>query len=105
MSSSRPGRFARLRAVVVTGSVLAASLAGLAATATPAAAWASANVDITGHGYGHGRGMGQWGAFGYATNYGWTYTQILNHYYGGTAVQSVGLAAMTVDLSELDGNG
>lgn len=105
MSSSRPGRFARLRAVVVTGSVLAASLAGLAATATPAAAWASTNVDITGHGYGHGRGMGQWGAFGYATNYGWTYTQILNHYYGGTAVQTVGLAAMTVDLSELDGNG
>jgi SpoIID/LytB domain protein len=105
MSSSRPGRFARLRAVVVTGALIAASLAGLAATAAPAAAWASASVDFTGHGNGHGRGMGQWGAFGYATNYSWTYTQILNHYYGGTAVQSVGLAAMTVDLSELDGNG
>jgi SpoIID/LytB domain protein len=87
--------------------VAAAALipAGLLVTAAPAAAWASANVEIGGHGNGHGRGMGQWGAFGYATNYSWTYTQILNHYYGGTAVQSVGLGAMTVDLTALDGKG
>jgi SpoIID/LytB domain protein len=105
MSSSRPSSSARLRAVLVAGAVTAASLAGLVSTAAPAAAWASANVDISGHGNGHGRGMGQWGAYGYATSYGWSYTQILNHFYGGTAVQTVGLAAMTVDLTGLDGHG
>lgn len=105
MSSSRPSSNTRLRAALVTGAVAVASLVGLTATAAPAAAWASASVDLTGHGNGHGRGMGQWGAYGYATSYGWTYTQILNHYYGGTAVQSVGLAAETVDLTALDGKG
>lgn len=105
MRSSRPSSSTRLRAVLAAGAVTAATLVGLVGTAAPAGAWASTNVDFTGHGNGHGRGMGQWGAFGYATNYGWTYTQILNHYYGGAAVQSVGLAAMTVDLSALDGNG
>jgi SpoIID/LytB domain protein len=105
MSSSRSSSSARLRAVLIAGTVTAASLAGLASTAAPAAAWASATVDFAGHGNGHGRGMGQWGAFGYATNYGWSYTQILDHYYGGTTVQSVGFAPMTVDLTALDGNG
>ena len=72
--------------MLVTGAVVAASFAGLAATAAPAAAWAGGNVGITGHGFGHGRGMGQYGAFGYATIYGWPYTQILAHYYGGTTL-------------------
>ncbi len=41
-------------------------------------------VVINGGGWGHGRGMSQYGAQGYATNFGWTSAQILNHYYGGT---------------------
>jgi SpoIID/LytB domain protein len=40
---------------------------------------------ITGHGWGHGVGMAQWGAWGYATH-GWTYQQILQHYYPGTTL-------------------
>ncbi len=45
------------------------------------------SVAITGQGWGHGIGMGQWGALGYAigqdNNEGnWTYTQIVDHYYG-----------------------
>ncbi len=41
-------------------------------------------VVVDGGGWGHGRGMSQYGAQGYATNFGWTSAQILDHYYGGT---------------------
>ena len=37
------------------------------------------------YGYGHGVGMSQWGAVGYANN-GWSYQQILQHYYPGTSL-------------------
>jgi stage II sporulation protein D len=40
---------------------------------------------ITGHGWGHGIGMSQWGAYGYAKN-GFTYKQILSHYYPTTTL-------------------
>ena len=40
---------------------------------------------IRGGGYGHGIGMSQYGAYGYALH-GWTYQQILAHYYTGTAL-------------------
>lgn len=39
------------------------------------------------YGYGHGVGMSQWGAIGYAYN-GWSYDQILTHYYMGTELVS-----------------
>ncbi|MGI5959597.1 MAG: SpoIID/LytB domain-containing protein [Massiliimalia sp.] len=39
------------------------------------------------NGFGHGIGMSQRGAMGYARYEGWSYTQILNHYYPGTSVQ------------------
>jgi SpoIID/LytB domain protein len=45
------------------------------------------SLTITGHGQGHGRGLGQWGAYGYALM-GWSYQQILAHYYGGTTLSS-----------------
>ena len=38
-------------------------------------------------GYGHGCGMSQWGAIGYARN-GWSYQDILTHYYPGTTLTS-----------------
>jgi stage II sporulation protein D len=40
---------------------------------------------ISGGGFGHGIGMSQYGAYGYALQ-GWTYQQILGHYYTGTAL-------------------
>lgn len=43
---------------------------------------------ISGHGFGHGIGMSQWGAASLAGK-GWTYQQILAHYYQGTALASV----------------
>jgi hypothetical protein len=52
-------------------------------------------VSITGQGWGHGIGMGQWGALGYAIGQdhgdgNWTYTQIVDHYYGPATLQTLG---------------
>ncbi|PXW30578.1 UNVERIFIED_CONTAM: SpoIID/LytB domain protein [Williamsia faeni] len=55
-------------------------------------------VTLIGHGNGHGRGMGQWGAFGYAKQ-GWTSTQILSHYYGGTTAGKVDNVDVSVILT------
>ncbi|HKB93247.1 MAG TPA: SpoIID/LytB domain-containing protein [Gaiellaceae bacterium] len=52
---------------------------------TAAAAGSGPLFVFTGHGWGHGVGMAQWGAWGYATH-GWTYQQILQHYYPGTSI-------------------
>ncbi|MBM4519756.1 SpoIID/LytB domain-containing protein [Rhodococcus hoagii] len=46
-------------------------------------------VTLYGHGYGHGRGMGQYGAYGYAKNFGWTAERIVGHYYGNTQLGQV----------------
>lgn len=48
------------------------------------------SVTFQGHGYGHGRGMGQWGAYGYAVQYGWSWEQIVSHFYGGTTTSALG---------------
>ena len=56
------------------------------------------SLTVTGHGWGHGRGMSQYGALGYALNFGWTSEQILDHYYGGTTAGSVPNAEMTVRI-------
>jgi stage II sporulation protein D len=60
--------------------LVAAAIAALALLAAPAGA---AVFVIDGHGWGHGVGMSQWGAEGYALH-GWSYRQILAHYYPGT---------------------
>lgn len=60
-----------------------------------------ATLTVTGHGYGHGRGMGQWGAFGYAVNAGWSATQILDHFYGNTTMGNVGNPTVRIRLSQL----
>ena len=75
------------------------------ASLAPVASGASAapSVGLTGHGYGHGRGMGQYGSLGYAVDKGWTYHQILDHYYGGTtAGQADPTTVMTVEMTSRD---
>ncbi|HEY8030014.1 MAG TPA: SpoIID/LytB domain-containing protein [Gaiellaceae bacterium] len=51
------------------------------------AARAATVVVVTGRGWGHGVGMSQWGARGYALH-GWSFRQILGHYYPGTQLAS-----------------
>jgi len=58
----------------------------------------SEKLTFSGHGFGHGRGMGQYGALGYAVNYGWSTAQILAHFYGGTGSGKVANSDMTVEL-------
>jgi stage II sporulation protein D len=55
---------------------------------------------VTGKGWGHGVGMSQWGAYGYA-RHGWSYRQILAHYYSGTTLGQ----APAVDVRVLLGTG
>jgi SpoIID/LytB domain protein len=71
--------------------------------APPASAQLQGDVRITGHGYGHGRGLGQWGALGYAVDHGWSSTQILDRFYGGTTAGSVGNPGIGVELLSLGG--
>jgi stage II sporulation protein D len=54
---------------------------------------------ITGHGWGHGVGMSQWGAYGYA-QHGFTYRQILEHYYPGTQLAQTPVTWIKVLLLE-----
>jgi len=64
-----------------------------------AKASASSVLVVSGRGWGHGVGMSQWGAYGYASH-GWSYRQILAHYYPGTALGRVGEPRVRVLLDE-----
>jgi stage II sporulation protein D len=79
-----------LRATVAAVSACAiASVALLAAPAGAAAAPSSASrFYISGAGFGHGIGMSQYGAAGFA-QHGFTYQQILSHYYAATTLGNV----------------
>ena len=57
---------------------------------------------VDGVGNGHGRGLSQWGSYGWAVNYGWDWTQILDHYYGGTTMGDAANDRITVRLLALD---
>ena len=46
------------------------------------------NISINTKGYGHGVGMSQYGAHGMAKN-GYSYKEILSHYYGGTELKKI----------------
>jgi SpoIID/LytB domain protein len=92
------GRHRVFRAL--TASLVA--LSGVAVGARPAVAFPGPTVDLVGHGFGHGRGMGQFGSLGYALK-GWTYQQILDHYYGGTRMGKVPDGDITVHLTKFDG--
>ncbi|MFF0816257.1 SpoIID/LytB domain-containing protein [Rhodococcus sp. NPDC003318] len=60
---------------------------------------------LSGHGNGHGRGMGQWGAYGYAKNEGWSAERIVGYYYGGTELGQLDETRIGVRLVGLDGQG
>ena len=95
--------FAVLIGVVPTIAGLATSSPAVAAPAL-APGVVDAGVSLSGHGWGHGYGLSQWGAYGYAVDHGWTASQILDHYYGGTVAGTVPLdTVVAVRLQNLDG--
>ena len=75
--------------VLASTAVLTGLPAGAQEPTSSQSAAAVAEVDVTGHGWGHGRGMGQFGAFGYARDHGWTWQQITDHFYGGTTLGAI----------------
>jgi SpoIID/LytB domain protein len=99
-------RLNRRLACALAGWVLAGAAVLLVAPAASAALGPQGygtSVRITGHGFGHGLGMGQVGAYGYATHFGWTWQQILAHFYPATTLAHANpSAAMTVRLAALD---
>ena len=66
---------------------------------------------VNGRGFGHGRGLSQYGAYGWATQFGKTWQEILDFYYGGTTLSQLtesdqGLSPggkIAVRLTTLDG--
>ena len=91
-----------LRLVLAVALLSAAVAVGAAGRPAPAGAFPGATVDLAGHGFGHGRGMGQYGSLGYALK-GWSYQQILDHYYGGTTMGTLPPGDITVQLTRFDG--
>jgi len=71
------------------------------ASATPAAVTATTFL-VSGRGWGHGVGMSQYGALGYAQD-GWTYDQILGHFYPGAVLGPAPLARVRVLVAEAKG--
>jgi SpoIID/LytB domain protein len=95
-TSTRRAIAALAAVVLMTGLVL-----GVGAR-TPARA-AADDVVLTGHGFGHGRGLSQWGAFGYATRFGWNHLQILGRYYSNAGMSDIGNPLIAVRLMARDG--
>jgi SpoIID/LytB domain protein len=83
---------AALGALAIGATLLVGAAPGAAAQTQPVPAEVvtlsddTTQIQLDGRGWGHGIGMGQWGALGYATQHDWTYTQILDHYYGTTTM-------------------
>jgi stage II sporulation protein D len=87
------------RAIVST--LAAAFLAALGLASAPAAQHAARPSApaffVAGHGWGHGVGLAQYGAYGYALH-GWSYDQIIAHYYPGTTLGQAPLKRVRVLL-------
>ncbi len=95
-ASSRSVRLMLLPAMIAAFTCLPAS-----SNIALAGAYPYTDVSLTGHGWGPGIGMGQWGAFGYAID-GWSYQQILAHFYGSTATGSTRLGTLPTSQSSSD---
>lgn len=94
---------------VLLGALVTPGTSGVPGTATPTANAAASDIIalvVEGTGFGHGRGMSQWGAYGWAVDQGWSWQQILDHYYGGTTLGDVpaGRTRITVRLLAFDGS-
>jgi len=84
-------------ALLAVGSARAASVCSTSCYQAPAGS--GPLFMFSGHGWGHGIGMSQYGAYGYALH-GWSFQQILAHYYPGTALSSTAGAPIRVLLAD-----
>ncbi|HEX4904076.1 MAG TPA: SpoIID/LytB domain-containing protein [Acidimicrobiales bacterium] len=83
---------------------LICALVALPVIGAPSAhAYPSSHIEFEGHGWGHGRGLGQYGSLGYAVDEDWPYSQILDHFYGGTTKGTKADGIIGVKLVEFDG--
>jgi SpoIID/LytB domain protein len=100
-----PRRWSAVALVALVTTVLIGAPPAPGAPPDPAAAAVSGDsVTFVGHGWGHGRGMGQYGAYGYAIDQGWSYDAILAHFYGGTTLAGdAGNPAVSIELTALTG--
>jgi stage II sporulation protein D len=71
------------RVLLTLPAMMCATALALAAPASGAT-----NFYIQGAGFGHGIGLSQYGAYGFA-QHGWTYDQILKHYYTGIQLEKL----------------
>jgi stage II sporulation protein D len=81
------------------GSAVRAGTTTTTATVTTVTNPAPVVLAVSGHGWGHGLGLSQWGAYGYA-KHGWTYDQILAHYYTGTTLGPAPVLTVRVLLAQ-----
>lgn len=81
--------------------LLALSVVFVGAEPTAAQGDESIVVTIDGRGFGHGRGLSQYGAQGYALDFGWTSAQILDHYYSNTTAAAIPPLSNGVDPDRL----
>src|SRR3712207_1229089 len=99
-SRMRVPRTFRERASMVAAPLVAVLVGtGIWMATPPSADAAASDITFNGRGFGHGRGMSQWGAYGYAVDYGSNYQGILQHYYGNTShATDAGNPGITVEL-------
>ncbi len=89
---------------IVVGSLAVVMPTIWIANPSPAYALSTGTLTISGHGWGHGRGGGQWGAFGYAVEGGWSANQILQHYFSNATISTVPNQNIRVVMTENDNN-
>ena len=88
-----------LLAALVATAVLAGASSSGANQSAPKALPGSPVFVISGRGWGHGVGMAQWGALGYAQQ-GYSYDEILAHYYKGTTIGQASVSKVRVFLAQ-----
>ena len=88
-----------LLAALVATVVLAGASSSTAQQSAPKSVSGSPVFVVSGRGWGHGVGMAQWGAYGYAQQ-GWSYDDILAHYYKGTTIGQASVTKVRVFLTQ-----
>jgi stage II sporulation protein D len=96
-SATRTGHSGTRAIVSTLAAALLAALGLSAPAAQPAAQPSPPAFFVAGHGWGHGVGLAQYGAYGYALH-GWSYDDIVAHYYPGTTLGQVPLRRVRVLL-------